>query len=290
MARIDDLIDLLDLERLELDLFRGQHPETPLQRSFGGQVMAQALRAANVTVPTERLCHSLKGYFLRAGSTSAPILYQVVRARDGGSFSTRRVKAIQNGETIFLMSCSFKSPEPGLEHAERVHHEPRSPEASPPLAEEMSQRSAQAADLWEREWSALDVRFACDSRNHTEESGARSQVWIKASGKLPDDPRLHQEVLAYASDMTLLAVSTVPHPVEFLSPNLQMATIDHSMWFHRHIRADEWVLYDQHSPNASNGLGFALGGLYADGVLGASTAQEGLIRVVDPDRTRRGLV
>ncbi len=284
MASLDDLIALLDLEPIEKDLYRGQHPETQLQRSFGGQVMAQALRAANSTVPTERVCHSLKGYFLRPGSTSAPILYSVVRARDGGSFSTRRVKAIQHGETIFLMSCSFKEPEEGLEHAEAVHHAARPPEECPPLAGEMSQRSAQAAELWEREWSSLDVRFACDSRSHPEETGARSQVWIRAAGRLPDDPRLHQEVLAYASDMTLLAVSTVPHPVEFLAPTVQMATIDHSMWFHRPIRADEWVLYDQHSPNASNGLGFSLGRLYSHGVLGASTAQEGLIRVVDPAR------
>ncbi len=278
--KVEDLLGLLTLERLDTDLFRGEHPETILPRSFGGQVLAQGLEAVYQTTPEGRLAHSLKGYFLRPGKPTHPLLFHVSSTRDGRSFSSRRVTARQDGETIFDMTVSLKTPEEGLEHAEPAFHPPKPPEECVPLAEVLGQRSRLAATLWENEWSVIDARYACDSgADHAEH--VHMQVWLKASGRLPDDPRIHHEVLAYASDLTLLGVSTVPHPVEFMSPTLQIATIDHSMWFHRPIRADEWVLYDQGSPNAANALGLSLGRLYsADGVLGASTAQEGLIRVV----------
>ncbi|MFP5415755.1 MAG: acyl-CoA thioesterase [Actinomycetes bacterium] len=289
MDHIDEVLSLLELEQDAADVFVGDHPDTLQQRVFGGQVMAQALAAMYRTVAQERFAHSLKGYFLRAGSTKEPIHYQVARTRDGGSFSTRRVNAVQAGHEIFVMSASFKVAEKGLDHAAAPVKPPTAPEECPPLSHVLGQRSPRTAEVWEREWAALDTRFVGFS--HRELSyGPRMQVWLRAVGNMPDDPRLHQMVLAYASDLTLLAVSTLPHREAFGSPQLQMATIDHSMWFHRPIRADEWVLYDQSSPNAANALGLSYGRLYsAGGVLGANTVQEGLIRMADT-RERRGLV
>lgn len=289
MQHISEILDLLELRQESADVFVGEHPDTEQQRVFGGQVMAQALSAVYRTVPPERLAHSLKGYFLRAGSTAEPIQYRVIRTRDGGSFTTRRVNASQGGEDIFVMSVSLKVPEEGLEHAAVPHKPPTPPEDCPRLSTVMGERSRRTAEVWEREWAALDTRFVGFShRGQTD--GLRMQVWLKSVGSMPDDPRLHQMVLAYASDLTLLGVSTLPHPDAFGSPRLQMATIDHSMWFHRHIRADEWVLYDQSSPNATNALGLSFGKLFdAQGVLGAHAVQEGLIRMTD-GRRRRGLV
>lgn len=289
MQHIDEVLALLDLRPAGDDVFVGEHPDTAQQRTFGGQVLAQALAAVYRTVPDDRTAHSLKGYFLRAGSTKLPIHYAVSRTRDGGSFTTRRVTAFQGEHEIFVMSVSLKTAEDGLEHAAAPMKPPTPPQECPPLAQVLGERSPRTAEVWEREWAALDTRFVGFSHRELSQ-GPRMQVWLRAVGAMPDDPRLHQMVLAYASDLTLLAVSTLPHPEAFGSPHLQMATIDHSMWFHRPLRADQWVLYDQSSPNASNALGLSFGRLYsAEGVLGANAVQEGLIRMAD-GRERRGLV
>ena len=272
---------LLDLERLEVDLFRGSQPVTSQQRAFGGQVMGQALEAAYHTVLPDRLCHSLHGYFLRPGSTAAPIIYTVTSPRDGRSFSSRHVEARQHGQSLFVMNASFKVPEAGLEHQWPPTPGVPPPQECPLLSEVLGGRSTVQASAWEDEWGALEVRYAGDHRKSDYTSHAAMQIWLRVPQQLPDSPRLHQELLAYASDLTLLGVSTVGHPVEFLSADMQIATIDHAMWFHRPIRIDDWIMYDQFSPSASNGMGYSRGRLYADGVLGVSTAQEGLIRLRD---------
>ncbi|WP_040160920.1 acyl-CoA thioesterase [Nigerium massiliense] len=278
---LPELVDLLDLEQISADRFRGQHPNTTMQRTFGGQVLAQALSAMYDTVDDGRICHSLSGYFVRPGSTHAPLEYQVQRVRDGGSFSTRRVVCSQNGQDLCMTSASFKAPEDGLEHAVQAFEPPAPPEMCPSLMDVLAVRSSRVVEEWEREWAALDVRYADSSLTNPTEQGAspRLLVWVKTAGRLGDEPRAHQQMLAYASDLTILSVSTLTHPVNFLSPKMQAATINHSMWFHRPIRADEWVLYEQSSPSASNGLGLSQGRLYAGNILGASCAQEGLIRV-----------
>lgn len=290
-ATVEELVSLLELEQLEVDLFRGSQPRTMAQRAFGGQVMGQALEAAYHTVPDDRLCHSLHAYFLRPGRTSAPIIYTVTSPRDGTSFTSRNVEARQHGKSLFVMSASFKVTEPGLDHQWPPTPGVPAPEDCPPLSEVLGRRSAIHAEAWEDEWGALDVRYAGDARRSEYTSHAAMQVWLRTRDRLPDEPRLHQELLAYASDLTLLGVSTVGHPVEFMSSDLQIATIDHAMWFHRPLRIDDWIMYDQFSPSASNGMGYSRGRLYGrDNVLGVSTAQEGLIRVADPSRAHGGLV
>lgn len=285
--QIDELLEILDLEALGTLDFRGQHPRTHMQRSFGGQVMAQALGAAYRTMTDERLCHSLSGYFLRPGSTDHAIDYHVTATRDGRGFSTRRVVAEQNGKDIFVMSGSFKTPEAGLEHQSAPSSPALPPDRCPPLADVLARNSATARQHWEDEWGVLDVRYVDSSLANPMDASARLMVWVKTVDALGDDPRLHQEVLAYVSDLTILAVSSLPHHVDFYSPQMQIATINHTMWFHRQIRADGWVLYDQSSPSASSGLGFSIGRLYSGGVLGASCAQEGLIRQVPEADTGR---
>ena len=276
----DELLGLLRLEQLDTDLFRGPQPVTVLQRSFGGQVLAQALAAAYRTVDAARVAHSLNAYFLRPGSTTAPILYVVEPTRDGRSFSQRRVVARQSGRPIFSMVCSLHVPEPGLDPFPAGVP---APEDCRPAAQVLGERSARRAAFWEAEWGALDARYVTEPpAAGAGVTPAHLQIWIRARTDMPDDPRLHQMVLAYLSDISLLAVSTLPHPVEFLSPRMQAASIDHAMWFHRPVRADEWLLYDQVSPSASSGLGFSSGRIFArSGALVASCAQQGLIRVVD---------
>ncbi|GAA1396590.1 acyl-CoA thioesterase II [Luteococcus peritonei] len=278
-----ELVDLLDLEEIEVGLYRGPQPRTQLQRTFGGQVLAQSLVAAYRTVP-ERTCHSLNAYFLRPGNADKPIIYDVEVLRDGSAFSSRRVVARQNGKTIFAMNCSFHELEPGLDHSDPMPPGVPAPEDCPTLFEVMAQRFGHTSPLW-KEWDALEVRFAGDSgRSHQIAAGAHGahmRVWVRTSERLPDDPRLHQAVLAYLSDMTLLSVSTVPHEVAFLSEQMQVASIDHSMWFHRAVRCDEWICYDQVSPSASHALGFSTGRLLQGDALVASCSQEGLIRVVE---------
>ncbi len=288
---VTDLLALLELEQLEVDLYRGRQPDTALQRVFGGQVAAQALRAACHTVHEDRAVHSLHSYFLRPGDTAVPIVYDVERIRDGRSFSTRRVMARQHGKPIYYLTASFQLDEPGFEHQDELPAAPP-PEDCPTLGDVVRKMSGRDDDRsWEREWAALDVRYAGDSRVGGElpagSEPARAQIWIRAAGKMPADPVTNTCVLAYASDLTLLGVSLVPHEVVISSRELRPASLDHSMWFHRPFRADEWMLYDQHSPSASGGRGFAIGRVFSrDGTLIASVAQEGLIRPVGSLRSR----
>jgi acyl-CoA thioesterase-2 len=277
---LDELLSLLDLETIEEGLFRGRQPETSLQRVFGGQVASQALVAAARTTDPDCVLHSLHAYFLRPGDTAVPIVYDVERTRDGRSFSLRRVVARQHGRPIFYMSTSSQAPESGLEHQDPMPEVP-SPGDCPELGDVLARISGRPRDDWDREWSALDVRYAAPA---PAEGQARpdpvSRVWIKAAGTLGDDPVMHAAVLAYASDLTLLSAAVLPHGTYIGDPRLTPASLDHAMWFHRPFRADEWLLYDQVSPSASGGRGLATGRIFtADGHLVASVVQEGLLRL-----------
>src|SRR5437773_2537623 len=258
---LDDLIALLDLEELEVNLFRGRSPQENRQRVFGGQVAGQALVAAGRTV--ERgIVHSLHAYFLRPGDPATPILYQVDRIRDGHTFTTRRVVAIQHGRAIFHLSASFQPAEPGPDHQIPMPSAP-DPESLP---------------SWEERIAPLldDV-----DPSHPHARPPRQLVWIRTSGRLPDSLLLHQCVVAYASDMTLLDTATLPHAIAWNDRRFMMASLDHAMWFHRPFRADEWLLYAQESPSAHGARGFTMGHLFTrNGKLVVSVAQEGLIRPV----------
>jgi acyl-CoA thioesterase II len=279
---VEELMELLDLEAIEDNLFRGKQPDTMLQRVFGGQVAAHALVAATRTVPSAYAVHSLHSYFLRPGDTSVPIVYDVDDVRDGRSFATRRVLARQHGRPIFGLTASFHVPEEGLDHQDAMPSVP-APEECKSLSD-ATRGSGRDSDGWEKEWAALEVRYAGDSRpGGTLEDPAhpaRAQLWIRVNGTLPDDPLQHVAAFTYASDMTLLAATLVPHRVPISSPHLQAASLDHTIWFHRPFRADEWWLYDQASPSASGGRGLAIARVFTqDGRLVASVAQEGLIRL-----------
>lgn len=276
------LLDVLDLEPLELNLFRGSTPQVGWQRVYGGQVLGQALVAAGRTVDEPRPAHSLHGDFLLAGDPAHPILYEVERTRDGGSFTTRRVKAIQHGRAIFTMSVSFHKDEEGFEHALDMPEVP--PPEELPSARELMVRMIDTLpknmqSYWKRE-NPIELKPVDVSRYLGREPHApRQNIWLKANGPLPDDPRLHQCVLAYASDFTLLDTALIAHGKLLFDADIQLASLDHAIWFHRSFRADEWLLYSQDSPNASGARGFCRGSLFTrDGVLVASTAQEGLIR------------
>ena len=282
--RLADVLSVLELEPLEVNLFRGESRDIGSPQVFGGQVLGQALNAAYRTVEG-RECHSLHAYFLRRGDFNAPIIYQVDRSRDGHGFSSRRVVAIQHGEQIFHMSCSFQVAEPGLDH------EAPMPDAPPPesLGDFESYADEILMDLPEKVRPFFQHRRPFELRpvhqrdymNPTREEPAR-QVWFRAVDKIPtDDQRLHRCLLAYVSDYNILETSTLPHARSFL--HVQMASIDHAMWFHRSFRADEWLLYVVDSPSASGARGFARGSIYTrDGRLVASAAQEGLIRPRGP--------
>jgi len=279
---LEDLVDLLDLETIEVDLYRGRQPDTWLQRVFGGQVAAQAQVAGTRTVDPRLSIHSLHAYFILPGDTALPIVYDVERVRDGSSFSTRRIVARQHGRSIFFMSASFHVTESGLEHQDVMPHTPP-PEDCPRMADLFAQQFGRSPEDWKHEWAALDVRFAGDSRPGGEledpERPAQVRIWLKTVGKLPDDAVLNAAVFTYASDLTLLASALVPHGTHIGAPGLMTASLDHAMWFHRPFRADEWMLYDQASPSAAGARGFALGRVFShDGRLVASVAQEGLIR------------
>ena len=279
-ASAAELVDLLDLERLDLDLYRGRQPDTSLQRVFGGQVAAQALIAGIRTVDPAYTVHSLHSYFLLPGDPAVPIIYDVERIRDGRSFATRRVAARQHGRPIFFLTANFQRAEEGLEHQDAMPDVP-APEECVDLAAMFRSRGGDST-VWEREWAALEVRYVGNSREGLPQDPAkpaRARLWIRVNGDLADDPLQHLATFTYASDMTLLGASLVPHGVDIGSPGMQVASLDHTIWFHRSFRADEWWLYDQESPSASGGRGLALARVFTqDGRLAATVAQEGLIR------------
>lgn len=284
VEHVDELVPLLDLEQIESTLFRGTHPKTLLQRSFGGQVLAQALSAAAHTVGEDRSVHSLHAYFLRPGHTDAPIIYDVEPTRDGGSFSSRRVVARQHGQHIFQMSASFQISETGLEHQDPMPEVP-DPDDCPKVVDIMSELTGNGPEMWE--WGVLDLRLVGQSHEPrvgavplpSGDRAAASRMWVRVDGELPDMPHIQDCALAYASDLTLLAAAVVPHDVIWGSPQVMAASLDHAMWFHRPLRADRWWLYDQTSPSAQGGRGLSLGRIFQDGQLVATVAQEGLIRV-----------
>ena len=284
---LDDLIDLLDLEAIEVNIFRGLSPQEERQRVFGGQVAGQALVAAGRTVDTGRV-HSLHAYFLRPGDPNVPILYDVDRIRDGRSFATRRVVAIQHGRAIFNLSASFHVDERGFEHQMAMPDVP-DPESLPTFAERMAPFADKMGDWYHRP-RPIDQRHISDPRRARRAKGdgpgpPHQKVWMRADGTLPDDPMLHACVVAYASDMTLLDSIVMPHQDIWDDHGLMMASLDHAMWFHRPIRADEWFLYDQTSPSANGARGLAEGHIFTtDGRLAVTVVQEGLVRPVDPSR------
>ncbi|MCP4006943.1 MAG: acyl-CoA thioesterase II [bacterium] len=279
---LEGLLQLLDLEQIEVNLFRGNSPDEGWQRVFGGQVLGQALVAANRTVEGRR-AHSLHGYFLRPGDVKVPILYEVDRIRDGRSFTTRRVVAIQHGRAIFNMAVSFQVDEGGFDHQIEMPDVP-GPEGILNEVELRKRMADRIPEQWRKSFTRerpIETR-SLDPINEfePEKRPPFQNVWFKAIGALPDDPQLHQCVLAYASDLTLLDTATMPHGVSFMQENFQAASLDHAMWFHRDFRADEWLLYAQDSPSASGARGFNRGSVFTrDGKLVASTTQEGLIRL-----------
>jgi acyl-CoA thioesterase-2 len=280
-SAVQDLLNVLDLEQLEINLFRGRSPQAGWQRVFGGQVIGQALVAASRTVD-DRPPHSMHAYFLLGGDPAVPIIYDVERIRDGKSFSTRRVKAVQHGRPIFAMAVSFHADEQAFEHQAKMPEVPK-PEELPSEAD-MRQRVLPLMPdpvrrYYERE-RPIELRPVEYGRYLGKKfDDARFHVWIRTTGKLPDDPRIHQCVLAYASDMTLLDSALMPHGRTVFEQDIMAASLDHALWLHRPFRADEWLLYAQDSPNLHGARGFARGLIFTrDGTLVASVAQEGLLR------------
>jgi acyl-CoA thioesterase II len=285
---IENLLRILDLEPLEHNLYRGRSPEDGWQRVFGGQVIGQALVAASRTVPTERQAHSLHAYFLRAGDPTVPIIYEVDRIRDGKSFVTRRVVAIQHGQAIFSMSVSFQVEEPGLDHQAPAPGllQPEALMSEEAIKRQFLQSAPESIKrYWQRE-RPIEIR-PVDLRHYmsSEPLEPVQQAWFRATGALPDDAAIHKCVLAYASDMMLIDTSLYPHGRSLFDRDLQVASLDHALWFHRPFRADDWLLYAMDSPSASGGRGFNRGAIFTrDGVHVASVAQEGLIRVRSQDQ------
>ncbi|GDX83026.1 acyl-CoA thioesterase II [Deltaproteobacteria bacterium] len=280
---LGELLSLLRLERIEDRIFRGQSQNLGWGAVFGGQVLGQALSAAAQTVPADRHVHSLHAYFLRQGDARFPIVYEVDPSRDGTSFTTRRVVAIQNGQPIFILSSSFQGDEPGYDHAAPILLDVPGPEGllseqeaalrvidqipEPLRAQAVADRPIEIRAV--QPWSLLRPK----------KMPPRRQLWYRASAPLPDDPAVHRYLLAYASDFNFLPTAMMPHGVSWLTPGMQVASLDHAMWFHRPFRFDDWLLYDVESPSASGARGLVLGRFYArDGTLVASTAQEGLMR------------
>lgn len=282
-SAIETLLSILDLEQLEHNLYRGRSPQVGWQRVFGGQVIGQALVAAGRTVEG-RGVHSLHAYFMRPGDPAVPIIYEVDRLRDGGSFTTRRVTAIQHGQPIFAMSCSFQVLEDGLVHQHIDMPAVPPPEDLPGEEEIARDYIARAPEGVRKYWSRprpLEIRPVDIGLYLRRDRIEPAQyIWVRAVEKLPDDPAIHSCVLAYASDLTLLDSSLVAHGRSVFDRDMQAASLDHAMWFHRPFRADEWLLYAEDSPSASGARGFTRGSLFSrDGRLVASVAQEGLIRV-----------
>ena len=287
---LDDLLHLLKLERIEDNIFRGESRDIGGAQVFGGQVLGQALSAAHHTVDGRQV-HSLHAYFLRRGDMESPIIYEVDRSRDGGSFSVRRVVAIQHGRPIFNFAASFQTPESGLDHQAEMP-EVEGPDGLPDLTEVAP---AILEMIPEKMHRFLTAQRAFEFRPlapmdfvSPEPRAPQKYVWIRAVDRLPDDPVLHQNLLAYVSDYELLGTATLPHGLPFGQGRVLMASLDHAMWFHRPARIDEWLLYSMDSPNASGARGFARGQFFSrGGQLVASTSQEGLVRVLSEDSASR---
>lgn len=281
---MQELLDILDLERLEHNLFRGRSPQTGWQRVFGGQVISQALVAAQRTVEEDRHVHSLHCYFMLGGDPSVPIIYQVDRLRDGGSFTTRRVTAIQHGRAIFSLECSFHVDEEGPEHQIPMPHDVPPPEDLKTQFELLQEIGAQIPENVRRFWARerpLEIKPVNIEHYTTRDKlPPRQNVWVRMTGDVPDERELQAAILAYLSDMTLLDTSNFAHGRMGFDPEIQMASLDHAMWFHRRHMLDDWLLYAQDSPNSIGSRGFSRGALYSrDGRLIASVAQEGLVRL-----------
>lgn len=288
---IPTLVDRLDLEEIEPGrLYRGD-VYTHLQKAFGGQVLAESLLASEHSVGDDREVHSLHAYFLQPGDPTVPVLYDVESTREGRSFSSRRVIARQAGRNIFQAAFSYHVPEPGLDHGDPPPLNVPPPDECPVYDEDFAHGHGLSALHFDLEKSVLDIRYVGDSRQGTGSiasvsHGAHLRLWVRVATSLPADPVWHKAALAYVSDLSLLGASTLPHPVTMGQRGMMTASVDHSMWFHRRARADQWLLYDQTSPSASSALGFSMGRMFQDGVLVASCAQEGLIRVLDPARVK----
>jgi acyl-CoA thioesterase II len=279
---VGDLLELLALEPVEVNIYRGANRDIGTGRVFGGQVMAQALVAARRTVEEDRTAHSVHGYFILPGDLKAPIVYFVDRLRDGGSFSTRRVTAIQHGQAIFNMSASFHRPEQGMEHQDAMPSVPQ-PESLPSeldLIRSAADRIPEPLRGLLTQDRPIDVRpVGISPFDNTPREPVR-HMWLRAVGTMPDDTLAHQAVVAYASDYGMLATAIQPHGIGIRDPQLQAATLDHAIWFHRPCRIDDWLLYSVDSPAAAGARGFARGSVYTrDGTLVASVAQEGLLRL-----------
>lgn len=278
----EELVELLDLETIDLNLFRGQQPQTTLQRSYGGQVAAQALVAAYRTAPQGMVAHSLHAYFLRPGDTSAAIVYDVDPIREGRTFATRRVLARQNGRPIFTTTVNFQTPEDGFEHQDVMPVVP-DPQDCVDVGELFRREDNPRQREWQTDWGVIDLRLVGDTRPAgallNDEYPALARYWVRIKGEVPGDLPMQQCALTYLSDLTLLGASLTAHDRIVGEPDLVVASLDHAVWFHRPFRADEWLLYDQHSPTAAGARGFSIGRLFTqDGRLVASAAQEGLIR------------
>lgn len=279
---LDDLVALLSLESIEENLYRGRSQDLGFPQLFGGHVLGQALSAASQTVDASRQVHSLHGYFLRPGDVTIPVVYEVDRVRDGGSFTTRRVTAIQKGKPIFFCSASFQGLEPGFEHQSEMPDVPN-PDS---LASELDyiQQFAQFIPEPTREKllapKPIEIRPVKVTHPFDPEPTAPSRhVWFRANGQLPDNPALHRYLLAYASDFNLLPTSLLPHGISYWNKEMQVASLDHAIWFHQPLRVDEWLLYSMDSPWAGGARGLCRGSIYnRAGQLVASVAQEGLIR------------
>ena len=280
-AALDDLVKLLDLEAIEVNIFRGRSPDENRQRVFGGQVAGQALVAATRSIDDpNRFVHSLHAYFLRPGDPYVPILYEVDRIRDGKSFATRRVVAIQHGRAIFNLQASFHIAEPGPDHQVPMPQGLPEPETLPDWKTRMAPHRDRLGEWYERD-RPIDIRFIDGDPFSREGKPADGQrVWMRADGELPNDPTLHACIVTYASDMTLLDTTVLPFGLSWESPGMQMASLDHAMWFHRAFRADEWLLYDQHAFSSGSGRGLAGGAIFThEGTLAVTVVQEGLARV-----------
>jgi acyl-CoA thioesterase-2 len=280
VTALDDLVALLDLENIEVNIFRGVSPDENRQRVFGGQVAGQALVAATRTVEAGRHVHSLHAYFLRPGDPTVPILYEVDRIRDGKGFSTRRVVAIQHGRAIFNLQASFHIPEPGPDFQLTAPADVPEPESLPDFKTRMAPFKERLGDWYDRP-RPIDLRHV-DGHPFTRQGAPADgqRVWMRADGELPDDPTLHACIVTYASDMTLLDTTILPFGMSWDSDVVQMASLDHAMWFHRPFRADDWLLYDQSAISTGQARGLAGGAIFTrDGTLAVSVVQEGLVRV-----------